>query len=102
MFWQLIIVAVVLIPILAIVLDSQFGRAIARRMERPKLGAGEEGGGHERVTVLEAEVDRLGREVERLDEESQFLQKLLASRTSDDGAATGGDRRRTPSGPKET
>ncbi len=83
MFWQVIIVAVVLIPILAIVLDSQFGRAIARRLERPRLGGGEEGG-HERVTALEAEVERLGREVERLDEESRFYQKLLAERSGDD------------------
>ena len=43
MFWQLIIVLAVLIPILAIVLDSQFGRAIARRMERPRLGRRERG-----------------------------------------------------------
>lgn len=92
MFWQLIIVLAVLIPILAIVLDSQFGRAIARRMERPRLGAGKEES-HERVTTLEAEVERLSREVERIDEESQFFQKLLAERTGKDGSASGGERR---------
>ena len=34
MFLQLILVLVVLIPLLAIVLDSQVGRALASRLER--------------------------------------------------------------------
>jgi len=86
MFLQLILVLVVLIPLLAIVLDSQVGRALASRLERrgldgpPDLMA-------ERVAFLEGEVERLMGEISRLDEESQFLHKLLAERRPDEGAA---------------
>ncbi len=86
MFLQLILVLVVLIPLLAIVLDSQVGRALASRLERrgldgpPDLMA-------ERVAFLEGEVERLTSEISRLDEESQFLHKLLAERHPDEGAA---------------
>lgn len=87
MFWQVIVVAAMLIPITAIVLDSQFGKALARRMERPKLKAGEETG-HERFLALETEVERLGKEVERLNEENQFYQRLLAERPRDEGSGS--------------
>lgn len=86
MFLQLILVLVVLIPLLAIVLDSQVGRALASRLERrglegaPDLMA-------ERMAFLEGEVERLTSEISRLDEESQFLHKLLAERHPDTGAA---------------
>ena len=83
-----VVVVVLLIPILAIVLDSQVGKAIAARLERRNLGAGEPGS-HERLAHLEGEVERLGREVERLDEEGRFLQKLLAGRTRDDAQPPG-------------
>lgn len=86
MFLQLILVLVVLIPLLAILLDSQVGRALASRLER----RGIEGPGDltaERVAFLEGEVERLGEEISRLDEESQFLHKLLAERHEGDGAA---------------
>ena len=79
MFWQIFVVLVLLIPILAIVLDSQVGKAIAARLERKSIGAGE-GGVHDRLMFLEGEVDRLGKELGRLEEESQFLHKLLADR----------------------
>ena len=86
MFLQLILVLVVLIPLLAIVLDSQVGRALASRLERrgldgpPDLMA-------ERVAFLEGELERLTSEISRLDEESQFLHQLLAERRPDEGAA---------------
>jgi hypothetical protein len=82
----LILLVVVLIPLLAIVLDSQVGRAIASRLERrgldgpPELMA-------ERLAFLEGEVERLSSEVSRLEEESQFLHRLLTERRSDPGAA---------------
>jgi hypothetical protein len=86
MFLQLILVLVVLIPLLAIVLDSQVGRALASRLERrgldgpPDLAA-------ERIAFLEGEVERLTGEISRLDEESQFIHKLLTERPHDAGAA---------------
>ena len=86
MFLQLILVLVVLIPLLAIVLDSQVGRAMASRLERRSLD-GPPDLMAERVAFLEGEVERLNAELSRLDEESQFLTKLLAERHPDSGHA---------------
>lgn len=83
---SLVLLLVVLIPLMAIILDSQVWRALASRLERrgldgpPDLMA-------ERMAFLEGEVERLTAEISRLDEESQFLHKLLAERRSDPGAA---------------
>lgn len=77
MFWQIIFVLVLMIPILAIVLDSQVGRALAARLEGRALGEPSDLAA-DRIAYLEGEVDRLGSELQRLDEESQFLHKLLA------------------------
>lgn len=79
MLWQLIVILVLLIPLLAIVLDSQVGRALAARLERGRLGEPEDLMA-ERMSYLEGEVDRLNSELGRLSEESEFLHKLLAER----------------------
>ncbi len=76
----LIAVLVLLIPILAIVLDSDVGKAIARRLERKNLREGD-GVVHDRLVYLESELERITGEVGRLDEENQFFQKLLADRS---------------------
>ncbi len=81
---QLILVLVVLIPLLAIVLDSQVGRALASRLERRGLDAPADITA-ERIAFLETEVERLASEVMRLDEEGQFLQKLLTERVESTG-----------------
>jgi len=86
MFLQLIIILVVLIPLLAIVLDSQVGRALASRLERRGLGEPPDLMA-ERMGYLEGEVERLTGEIGRLSEESQFLHRLLAERNPDEGAA---------------
>lgn len=88
MFWQIFVVLVLLIPILAIVLDSQVGKALAARLERKSIGS-QEGGVHDRLLFLEGEVDRLGKDVGRLEEESQFLQKLLDERPERDALPPG-------------
>ena len=77
MFLQLILILVVLIPLLAILLDSQVGKALASRLER----SGEESPDDtkERIAFLENEVERLTGEVHRLDEEGQFMQQLLSA-----------------------
>ena len=77
---SMIFVLVLLIPILAIVLDSPVGRALARRMERRGLLTGSDDVTSERLAYLEGEVERLNTEVRRLEEESQFLNKLLTDR----------------------
>lgn len=83
---SLILLLVVLIPLMAIVLDSQVGRALASRLER-RGGEGPPDLVAERMAFLEGEVERLGAEVARLDEESQFLHKLLAERAPGPGGA---------------
>lgn len=91
MFWQIILILVLLIPILAIILDSQVGRALASRLERRGLDAPDDLL-LERVAFLEGEIDRLSQEVGRLDEEGQFLQKLLEDRPNGAGALPPGEK----------
>ncbi len=80
--WSILLLLALLIPILAIILDSQVGRALASRLERRSL---EQPADLllERLGYLEGEVERLSREVGRLDEESQFLHKLLEERPNE-------------------
>jgi uncharacterized small protein (DUF1192 family) len=84
MFLYLIIVLVVLIPLMAIVLDSQVGKALASRLERRSLD-GPADLTAERIAFLEGEVERLTSEVMRIDEESHFVQELLTERTEAEG-----------------
>ena len=86
MFLQLILVLVVLIPLLAIVLDSQVGRALASRLERRGLDSPADLTA-ERIAFLEGEVERLASEIMRLDEEGQFVHKLLTKGQEAEGAA---------------
>jgi len=90
MVWLIVILAL-MIPLLAVVLDSQLGRAIAGRLERDNrredptlLGT--------RVSALEAEVDRLNHEMERSREESEFLRRLLEDKPEGGAALPPGDR----------
>ena len=88
----IIIVLVLLIPLLAILLDSHLGRALAARVERRPLAPAEDVT-QERIALLEGEVERLGAELGRLEEESQFLHRLLTERaggTGDPGLLGGG------------
>ena len=90
MFVQLIVVLVLLIPILAIVLDSHVGKAIAARLEGRVLPAGDDVV-TDRMAFLEGEVERLATDLKRLDDESQFLHKLLAERPKPDALPSGDD-----------
>lgn len=72
-----ILLFVLIIAMTSIILDSQLGRALAKRLERPETrGAVDDG----RVDALEAEVERLAQELARLEEQGEFLQRLLAER----------------------
>lgn len=84
-----VLLVALMIPLTAVILDSQVGRAIAARLE----GNRELGGAvSTRLAALEAEVDRLSRELHRLDEESTFLQRLLEERSTPEGLLPPGDR----------
>ena len=72
-------ILVLLIPILAIVLDSPVGRALAGRLERKGLGEPPDMMA-ERMAFLEGELERLTTEVRKLEDEGQFLHQLLTER----------------------
>ncbi len=74
-----ILILVLLIPILAIVLDSPVGRALAGRLERKGLGEPPDMMA-ERMAFLEGELERLTTEVRKLEDESQFMHELLTER----------------------
>lgn len=81
MLWLVVFLAL-LIPLIAVVLDSQLGRAIANRLERG-MGRELDDAAHQRLSVLEGEVERLGQEVRRLEEESAFLHSLLEGKSTE-------------------
>lgn len=69
----IVVLLVLLIPLTAVVLDSEVGRALARR-----LGAGVDvDGGEQRIQALEDEVKYLSETVQSLQEESHFIRNLL-------------------------
>ncbi len=75
MVWVLgvVVLLVLMIPLTAIVLDSEVGRALARR-----LGSGEGSAeGEARLRRLEEEVKYLSESVESLQDETGFIRKLL-------------------------
>lgn len=75
-----IFVLILLIPILAIFLDSDVGKALAKRLERGQRRVANDPT-QERLLYLEGELERLARDVERIEEENQFIQKLLDRRS---------------------
>jgi hypothetical protein len=87
----LILVLVLLIPILLIVLDSHLGGALAGRLERRDLGGGDEVL-IDRVAYLEGEVERLASELKRLNDEGQFLNRLLLEGGSEQPPPLKGER----------
>jgi hypothetical protein len=90
MFWQIILFLALLIPILAIVLDSQVGRALASRLERRSLEQPEDLMA-DRIGFLEGEVERLSQDLANLEEESRFLHQLLDERPGGAGELLPGD-----------
>lgn len=74
MMWSVFLILVLLIPLAAVILDSRLGRALASRVE---------GGGPDnaRLAALETEVERLSKELQRLQEQTEFVTRLLEERT---------------------
>jgi len=80
MGWIVVILAL-MIPLIAVVLDSHLGRALADYVSRHGSGSAlQEGGAAKRLAALETEVERLSNEVLRLQEETVFLHRLLESK----------------------
>jgi hypothetical protein len=75
----LVLLVALMIPIIGIVIDSPIGRALARRLEGPEQIPPALVDLAKKVDLLEAEVDDLNRAVKSLEEESQFLHRLLES-----------------------
>jgi cell division protein FtsB len=69
---MIILLAVLAVVLVVMVADSPIGRALAARLESRTDTLSDR-----RLAALEGEVDRLGREVQRLDDESAFLHRLL-------------------------
>lgn len=72
----LILGMIVLIPVLAIVIDSPLSEALARRIASQDGGAG----ANARLDAVEKEVQYLTAEVESLRDESKFLRSLIEGR----------------------
>ena len=85
MHWAVIIGLVLMIPILAIVLDSSVGQAWANRIARDDE-AGKSPEIDSRVGELEAEVKYLAESMESLREETEFVRRLIEG--ADEGGST--------------
>jgi hypothetical protein len=85
MLFLIVLLVALMIPLVAVILDSQVGRALAARLEGGRADALSE----RRLATLETEVDRLSRELQRLDEESTFLHKLLEEKRAPDALPPG-------------
>jgi hypothetical protein len=75
MVWVLgvVVLLLMMIPLTAIVLDSEVGRALARRLGSGHTDAEEEA----RLKRLEEEVKYLSESVQSLQDETGFIRKLL-------------------------
>jgi len=80
MILAFILVVALMIPIVAILVDSPLGRSFARRLEGPTAGAAGDGDVRDlkrKVDALETEVEDLNRSLAATREELQFVQRLL-------------------------
>ncbi|HEY6109617.1 MAG TPA: hypothetical protein VIV56_12035 [Gemmatimonadales bacterium] len=73
----LLVFVALMIPIVAILVDSPLGRSIARRLEGGGTATGEVGDLHRKVELLEGEVEELHRSISGMKDELQFVQRLL-------------------------
>jgi len=74
---EIVLLAVLLIPIVAILTDSALGKALARRVEGRNAASPELADLQKRVDVLEGELQDLEGSVQTLRDENQFLQHLI-------------------------
>ena len=74
-----------MIPLAAVILDSEVGRALAKRLSSEAPSAGDE----RRVQALEDEVKYLSETVQSLEEETRFIRNLLEKPRSTESASPG-------------
>lgn len=72
--WAIVAFLILLIPLTAIVIDSQLGQALANRISG---GVMDESHLQERLEKLEAEMRYLSESVESLTEETEFVRSLI-------------------------
>jgi hypothetical protein len=66
-----------MIPIVAILVDSPLGRSVARRLEGSSGGNAEVQDLHRKVDLLEGEMEELNRSLAGMKDELQFVHRLL-------------------------
>jgi predicted PurR-regulated permease PerM len=66
-----------MIPIVAILVDSPLGRSMARRLEGGSEGNAAVQDLHRKVDLLEGEMEELHRSIAGMKDELQFVQRLL-------------------------
>ncbi len=77
-----LLLVALMIPVIAILVDSPLGRSVARRLEGPREGPGPDVRELQRkVELLETELDDLNRSVAGIRDELQFMQRLLEDPT---------------------
>ena len=74
LIWAIVAFLILLIPLTAIIIDSQLGQALANRISG---GVGTESELQERLEKLEAEMKYLSESVESLTEETEFVRSLV-------------------------
>jgi len=84
-----VVILALMIPLLAVILDSQLGRALAARLERPSTS--EDSVPAIRIAALEQEIERLNGQVRRLEEQGEFLQRLLEEKPTSGNALPSGE-----------
>jgi hypothetical protein len=78
----LVLLVALMIPIAGLIIDSPIGKALARRLEGPVAVPTNLADLARDVELLRGEVDDLQRAVTSLQEENQFLQRLLEEHPS--------------------
>jgi cell division protein FtsB len=91
MVWAIVVIIVLLIPLTAVVLDSELGQVLARRLERRGGGSAGEEELRARIASLETEMERLSRELHRLEEGNDFLHRLLEGKAPSGRTLSAGD-----------
>ena len=72
--WAIVAFLILLIPLTAIIIDSQLGQALANRISG---GAADPSELQDRLEKLEAEMRYLSESVESLTEEAEFVRALV-------------------------